>query len=241
MEKEIINIWHISDTHSNHEELIIPNNIDLLIHSGDSTNYRDYRNCAEAECFFNWLSNLEIKNKILIAGNHDFSLLYKFYDLSKYNFTYLENSLLELKNNIVFGYPYTPKFHDWFFMLNNKQLQKFSENIPDCDILISHGPPKYILDSVLSNKNLYEHCGDIFLYEKVKQIKPKLHLFGHIHSTKDINYYPENNGIFFDGKTYYINSACCNDYNIKNISNHGHIIKYNLKDKLVLNIKKNEL
>ena len=38
-------ILHISDTHGFHNLLTIPKDIDMVIHSGDSTNYKDlYKN-----------------------------------------------------------------------------------------------------------------------------------------------------------------------------------------------------
>lgn len=35
-----MNIWHISDTHCRHKELIVPDleKIDLIIHTGDASN-----------------------------------------------------------------------------------------------------------------------------------------------------------------------------------------------------------
>ena len=41
-------IWHISDTHSYHDLLEIPKDIDIVIHSGDCSNVRDpYNNEPE--------------------------------------------------------------------------------------------------------------------------------------------------------------------------------------------------
>ena len=38
-------IWHISDTHGNHGQLQVPPDIDVVVHSGDATNWKDpYRN-----------------------------------------------------------------------------------------------------------------------------------------------------------------------------------------------------
>lgn len=63
--------WIVSDTHALHNELKIPKDIDTIIHCGDSTNYKDWlRNEQEFRPFLEWFNNLEIKNKILIAGNH---------------------------------------------------------------------------------------------------------------------------------------------------------------------------
>ena len=58
----------ISDTHGQHENLIVPNG-DLLIHAGDITSTGDKEDLIK---FNNWLGNLPHKYKIVIAGNHDF-------------------------------------------------------------------------------------------------------------------------------------------------------------------------
>jgi 3',5'-cyclic AMP phosphodiesterase CpdA len=68
-------IWHISDTHSNQALLKIPAGIDVVIHSGDATNYRDpYRNEPEMRAFIDWFASLPIPNKVFVAGNHDTSI-----------------------------------------------------------------------------------------------------------------------------------------------------------------------
>ena len=47
-----LNIWVISDTHGYHGYLDIPENVDVLIHCGDATNYRDqYKNKVEFDNF----------------------------------------------------------------------------------------------------------------------------------------------------------------------------------------------
>ena len=52
--------------------------------------------------------------------------------------------------------------------------------MPDVDILVTHSPPYGILD--VSNKGNY--CGSKALLKEVHRIKPKLHLFGHIHEAR---------------------------------------------------------
>ena len=55
-------IWHISDTHSFHELLKIPEGIDMVIHSGDCSNVRDpYNNEPEVRRFIDWFSELPIQ------------------------------------------------------------------------------------------------------------------------------------------------------------------------------------
>lgn len=67
-------IWHISDTHGNHDQLLPPpaENVDIVVHSGDFTSYHDLlRNRVEAFKFIEWYSKLPYLYKILVAGNHD--------------------------------------------------------------------------------------------------------------------------------------------------------------------------
>jgi Icc-related predicted phosphoesterase len=66
------------------------------------------------------------------------------------------------------------------------------------DILITHGPPFGKLDYVPYN-NVNVGCED--LLARVQEIKPKIHVFGHIH---------EGYGYVFDGTTHYINAAVLN-------------------------------
>ena len=64
-------IWHISDSHSSHPLLEIPKDIDLIIFSGDESNYYDvYKNEPEFRDFIEWFGNLPIKHKVFVGGNH---------------------------------------------------------------------------------------------------------------------------------------------------------------------------
>jgi Icc-related predicted phosphoesterase len=59
-------------------------------------------------------------------------------------------------------------------------LNKWKEIPTETDILITHGPPKDILDLCYSK----DHAGCEFLREEIlNRIKPKYHVFGHIHET----------------------------------------------------------
>ena len=66
----------------------------------------------------------------------------------------------------------------------------------DTDILLTHGPPHGILDSCSDGFNA--GCQD--LLEKVTEIKPLIHLFGHIH---------EAYGVFQNESTIFINGSNC--------------------------------
>ena len=68
-------IWHISDTHSLHGQLDVPEGIDIVVHSGDATNWKDpYRNESELRAFIDWFAALPVRNKIFVPGNHDIPL-----------------------------------------------------------------------------------------------------------------------------------------------------------------------
>jgi Icc-related predicted phosphoesterase len=84
----------------------------------------------------------------------------------------------------IFGSPYTPIFHNWAFMLSPEGLKAKWKEIPDnTDILITHGPPKDVLDKCITGIN----AGCEFLREEVlNRVKPKYHIFGHIHETYGI-------------------------------------------------------
>lgn len=185
-------IWHISDTHGSHNQLVIPKDIDIVIHSGDCSNWRDIeRNYPEVMEFIKWYSSLPIKHKIYIAGNHDTSIernvLNVKLEFAKNDIIYLENSITEIEGLKIYGSPITPTFGNWAFMKSRDKTHKIWDLIPeDTDILVTHGPAKGILDLSRSRDNKLEFCGDLALRKRILQIEPKLFLFGHIHNYEDI-------------------------------------------------------
>ncbi len=185
-------IWHISDTHTFHGLLTIPENIDMVIHSGDATNPREpLPNKIEIENFIEWYKSLPIKYKIFVAGNHDTSIERK--HIIKDNFKdngiiYLENESVEIEGIKIWGSPITPTFGiGWAFNKNRMKTHEVWKQIPtDTDIVITHGPPSTILDLSYNRENELEFCGDTSLKKRIFEIKPKLSLFGHIHNCEDI-------------------------------------------------------
>lgn len=191
----MIKIWHISDTHNKHSELKIPeNNIDLVIHSGDCSNKREpILNEIEVRNFLTWFHRLTIKHKILVAGNHDTSIengLVSKEEIQQHGVIYLEHNSIELLGLKIFGSPYTPSFgNGWAYNVRRDRLHEYWKDIPDnTDIIVTHGPPKGILDlayHTVNEKEVLEYCGDLALLKRIKDINPKLHCFGHIHDNED--------------------------------------------------------
>lgn len=178
-------ITFISDTHTKHKHLTndLPGG-DILIHCGDISS-RGYKN--EIENFLGWFDGIKgYDYKIFIAGNHDFGFQDNpkecFELLKNYSsITYLQDNSIIIDGIKIYGSPWQPRFHNWAFNVNRGWdiAQKWEKIPQDTDILITHGPLLGILDIT----NISERVGCEDLYKKVMEIKPKVHAFGHIHSS----------------------------------------------------------
>jgi calcineurin-like phosphoesterase family protein len=166
----------------------------------------------EIKDFCKWFNGIEgYTHKIFIAGNHDWGFINhidKVNDiLEKYDdITYLQDDLYlagqdetDYNDMIkIYGSPWQPEFYNWAFNLprNGWELgQKWSDVPVDTDILITHGPAYGFVDKVIGRP---ENLGCELLAERIKTIKPKIHVCGHIHSGR---------GIIFNDGTLYINAS----------------------------------
>ena len=222
----MIKIWHISDTHTYHGLLKVPEGIDMVIHSGDATNPRDpYSSEQEMLDFLRWFSSLPIKHKVFVAGNHDLcverNLITKI-DFMKNGIVYLENDYTEVEGIKIWGSPFTPTFgQGWAFNKKRSALHDIWKEIPDdVDIVVVHGPPKGILDLAYHQLNCIEFCGDEALRKRMYLLKPKLCLFGHIHNNEDII----NAGTMklSNHDTIYSNGSVVTDGKFGKLSSHGN-------------------
>ncbi len=196
----------ISDTHGKHHQLVLPEG-EVILHAGDVSS-RGYKN--EIEDFLVWFAGLNFRYKVFIAGNHDFyfeqAAPQELLALIPEGVIYLNDSGVEIEGTKLWGSPVSPWFFDWAF--NRKRgsdITKHWNRIPsDTDILITHGPPFGIGDKTVRGEKV--GCAD--LLEKVEQINPKVHLFGHIH---------EAYGSVTQNNTHFINASCLNvNYAIRN-------------------------
>lgn len=91
---------------------------------------------------------------------------------------YLQHEAVEIEGIKIFGSPYQPLFFNWGFQYHETRAHEIWNTLPpQIDILITHGPPYGILD--LTSEGT--HAGCKTLKEKIEEIKPKLHIFGHVH------------------------------------------------------------
>ena len=222
----MMKIWHISDTHTYHGLLKVPEDIDMVIHSGDATNPRDpYASEQEMLNFISWFGSLPIKHKVFVAGNHDLCIernLVTKIDFMKNGIVYLENDYTEVEGIKIWGSPFTPTFgQGWAFNKKRSALHDIWKEIPDdVDIVVVHGPPKGILDLAYHQLNCIEFCGDEALRKRMYLLNPKLCLFGHIHNNDDII----NAGTMklSNHDTIYSNGSVVTDGKFGKLSSHGN-------------------
>ena len=208
-------ITFISDTHSRHTDITkdLPGG-DLLLHSGDFMNSGVKQN--EMFSFCDWFNKLdEYDSKIFIAGNHDIlfeqSPTFVKGALSGYKWIdYLQDEEIIVNGVKIYGSPWQPEFYNWAFNLPRRGpgLSSRWENIPnDTDILITHGPPQGILD-ISGPPYSQGDLGCELLRVRVDELKPKIHVFGHIHGSY---------GYKFINGTHFINASVLNEqYEYKN-------------------------
>jgi len=187
----------LSDTHGRHNSIRVPHG-DILIHAGDlSSSGTDSQVAATAK----WLRSLPHRHKIAIAGNHDWLFERQPTRASELlrsaGVVYLQDSGINIDGLSIYGSPWQPEFMHWAFNVPRGQLAKYWNQIPtSLDILITHGPPYGILDQRVppgmrkgapwEDEEPFagsDHVGDKELLDAVERVTPRVHVFGHIHSS----------------------------------------------------------
>lgn len=183
-------IHYISDLHGNRPELKGGN---ILILGGDHLASDGVRELGR---FVKWLHRIcdRYDHIIYIGGNHD-NKLQRYYpegygpkfereglDNPK-NLHYLCDSGIELEGLYFYGSPHTTLFprqnpHCMAFSCSEYELRDKFSKIPDkVDVLVTHSPPYSVLDRNIRGQN----CGSHSLMQRVGDVRPQLHVFGHIH------------------------------------------------------------
>lgn len=183
----------MADTHLYHRELVVPDG-DVLIHAGDLCRGGQLRELAIA---LDWLGELPHREKLVVAGNHDWAFLRERESAKRLlppRVSYLEDSAVSLRGVRFWGSPWQPEFCDWAFNLpRGAALAQVWARMPeDTNVLITHGPPAGIGDAVSVARR--EGCAD--LLARVRGVRPALHVFGHIH---------EDGGAWQIGETLFAN------------------------------------
>lgn len=216
-------IVFISDTHEQHDYIGKLPEGDILVHAGDFTMHGTEEAVRR---FDKWLAAQPFDDKIFIAGNHDrgHDLQPEYFEPLITNAHYLKNSGVTIKGLKIWGSPYTPFFHSDYWRFHTKTIeerQKLWSQIPrNLDVLITHGPPKQMLD--LTREGDFAGDADLLIATLFKE--PKIHVFGHIH---------EGYGMRRLGPTMFFNASLLDRaYHVANRPwvvdyEHGRIVKIN--------------
>lgn len=174
---------------------------DVLVLAGDYA--KDFGGTPEDGARFQlgWLSSsfipflrtLPYKKIIVVAGNHDWvhymehtsRRARELYEAE--GIVYLQDESYEFEGVRFYGSPHQPWCFDWAFnfprydhLNGHYEAKKVWDKIPPLThVLITHGPPFQILDLAPGDR----HVGCHILHRRVFDIRPKLHLFGHIHGS----------------------------------------------------------
>jgi hypothetical protein len=185
----------ISDTHELHRSVDI-GPCDLLIHAGDWTFFS--QRLDQIQDFDERLEEQYAPlGRILCPGNHE-SYLERDPSLRSLtpNATVLINEPLDIRGLKVFASPTIPLFGTAFGIAKPEDRSRLYAQIPlDTDVLITHGPPYGILDTSPGEAH---HQGCPELLKAVKRVKPKLHVFGHVHP---------GYGVYRSRETLFVNAS----------------------------------
>lgn len=173
--------------------------------------------------FTPWANNLKCDHVVFVAGNHDFIFeqchqvgsdiknIWK--DHPKIH--YLIDESVEIDGKTFYGTPWCPSLSGWAFYKNSQDLNEIFSKIQNCDVLLTHCPPKigYAGTVLETNYNYMNDFGCSELKNCLDDKKIDWVISGHIHSG--------NHEI-----TKYFNGI--KDINIVNVSikDEGYNIKY---------------
>lgn len=134
---------------------------DVIIHSGDISNSGTEEEVLD---FLNWFIELQYQHKIFVTGNHDLCL-------------WDAEGIEDLPDNLYF-------LQDKSVIIDGKKFFGLAFNHPvklipdDADVVITHEPPVMILDESSGT-----HWGNAPLRNRIFEVKPRYHLFGHAHES----------------------------------------------------------
>jgi len=212
-----MNILAISDVHSNeHDGLykyLNQNHIDLIIISGDITNF------GPLEFVEYFLSKLSEYGAMITAipGNCDYEEIAT--KIDEFNGICIHNDVVEYDNVVIYGFggsnptPFnTPGEMDENTLYrsikkvldskNIRSVEQSSENFPygKIPILVTHAPPKNTTTDKISDGS---HVGSESVRRIIEEYKPRVNVCGHIHEARAFDMVNEtiviNPGILSDG------------------------------------------
>jgi Icc-related predicted phosphoesterase len=187
-----VRIVAVADTHLFHDDLAVPDG-DVFVHAGDLCRGGDL---AELAIAARWIRSLPHATKVVVAGNHDWAFVHTPESARALldGVVYLEDSGAEIGGLRFWGSPWQPEFNGWAFNLpRGAALAEKWARVPEgTDVLVTHGPPQGMGD----RGPMAGRAGCADLMDRVRVVRPRLHVFGHIH---------QDGGVWHDGGTCFAN------------------------------------
>lgn len=192
----------VSDTHNQPIPRIRG---DVLIHAGDLTVRGTEKELVAAA---EELAGYPCRRILIIPGNHD--ILFET-DPAKARQIFEDRQIQVLINQAteaggmkIWGSPYVQKCWGAFGYDGTETFHPWNLIPEDTEILITHGPMKYMLDQGPNGT----HLGCSALASRIQVVKPLYHVHGHIHCAYGQQTYQD---------TTHINAAICSErYDVLN-------------------------
>jgi predicted phosphodiesterase len=192
----VLRLVVVSDTHGFEDQLTqngepLPEG-DVLLHLGDFADDRGPHEAQALRRFDEWLARQAHPLKIVLRGNHD----PRHYQFTQSGATYITQAT----TRHIAGY----KFAFAPFLAGGLRRKKCLPK--SCDVLVSHVPPRNILDRCVTGK----YAGSQTLLKGAKEMTggpPILWLCGHIHEGRGV---VRNTVLCLNKKTTIVNAASAN-------------------------------
>lgn len=180
---------------------------DLLLIAGDlcpiEDHDLDFQNWWLRDHFVPWLADVPARQKMFIAGNHDFIFAHRADMIEDIDWPgiYLQDSGVHWEGLNFWGSPWASELPGWPFTAPEDELEYCWAMIPrKTDVLLVHGPPRGHGDVVLGRLTGDAiHVGSRTLLRALDRLSQlKLAVFGHIH---------EAAGFYQHEKTLLVNAS----------------------------------
>lgn len=194
----------ISDLH--HSTPSIPEGIDVVVFGGDfccthrNTKAIELEDSVWSRIYEPYLKSLRDRGIVTVAipGNHDF----KAASDTAYMYSLFDHFYIDGQFEVVIGKEKVIFYAFCYHLLEGfpfhlDEAGMYSKLTPlsgdlSCDILLTHSPPFGLFDKGRAN------YGSQAIRDFVTTIKPKVHVFGHVHESRGCGRY---------GETFYINCS----------------------------------
>jgi Icc-related predicted phosphoesterase len=184
--------------------------------------------CSRTDPYYQWLNDLieqdeEDKNLIYLCDSGT-EFEYEEQEPLSPGMNSLDTYFYSKKRLKIWGSPWTKTFpgmnpHCKAFTVDTDEelAEKWLTCPNDIDIMITHSPAFGILDDVCvypegrCNSALYSNVGSKSLLVRSMEIKPRLHVFGHIHECGGKQLHLKRAGYGTENNTIYVNASHVNE------------------------------